>query len=119
MKVMGVSGDAPSRAESGTFRIGRHDANDQSMIAAAKLAFDFALPTEAVGAELLSLPDREVTWVRRLFEKAVGGFYDVVLSPEGWRGRTRYRVGMADRRKDRWYRQNTAYDANRCRAGPC
>jgi 5-methylcytosine-specific restriction enzyme subunit McrC len=24
-------------------------------------------------------------WVRRLFERAVGGFYDVVLSPQGWR----------------------------------
>jgi len=40
---------------------------------------------EAAGANLLSLPDREVTWVRRLFEKAIGGFYEVVLSPKGWR----------------------------------
>jgi 5-methylcytosine-specific restriction enzyme subunit McrC len=55
------------------------------MIAAAKLAFDLALPTEAAGNNVLSLPDREVTWVRRLFEKAVGGFYDVVLSPDSWR----------------------------------
>lgn len=84
MKAMGVSGHAPSRTEIGTFRFGRHDANDQLMIAAAKLAFDLALPTGAAGSELLSLPDREVTWVRRLFEKAVGGFYDVVLSPDGW-----------------------------------
>jgi 5-methylcytosine-specific restriction enzyme subunit McrC len=85
LKVMGVSGHAPSRAEIGTFRFGRCDANDQLMIAAAKLAFDLALPTEVAGTDLLYLPDREVTWVRRLFEKAVGGFYDVVLSPEGWR----------------------------------
>ena len=27
------------------------------------------------------------TWVRRLFERAVGGFYDVVLSPQGWQVR--------------------------------
>jgi 5-methylcytosine-specific restriction enzyme subunit McrC len=33
------------------------------------------------------LPDREITWVRRLFEKAVGGFYDVLLQPQGWRVR--------------------------------
>jgi 5-methylcytosine-specific restriction enzyme subunit McrC len=55
------------------------------MIAAAKLAFDLALPVEAAGSNLLLQPDREVTWVRQLFEKAVGGFYDVVLRPQGWR----------------------------------
>lgn len=85
MKSMGVSGHAPTRAESGAFRFGRCDANDQLMIAAAALAFDLALPTEAAGANVLSLPDREVMWVRRLFEKAVAGFYAVVLSPVGWR----------------------------------
>jgi len=85
MKTMGVSGNAPSRTEIDAFRLGRCDASDQLMIAAAALAFDFALPTESAGANVLSLPDREVTWVRRLFEKAVAGFYAVVLSPAGWR----------------------------------
>jgi 5-methylcytosine-specific restriction enzyme subunit McrC len=56
-------------------------------VAAAKLAIDLALPTEVAGTNVLTLPDREVTWVRRLFEKAVGGFYDVVLQPQGWRVR--------------------------------
>jgi 5-methylcytosine-specific restriction enzyme subunit McrC len=87
MKAMGVSGNAPTRAEMSADRFGRHDVDDQCMVAAAKLAFDLALPTEAAGTNLLPLPDREVTWVRRLFERAVGGFYDVVLSPEGWRVR--------------------------------
>jgi 5-methylcytosine-specific restriction enzyme subunit McrC len=54
------------------------------MVAAAWLASDLALPTESAGMNALPLPDREETWVRRLFEKAVGGFYDVVLSPRGW-----------------------------------
>ena len=36
------------------------------------------------GANVLSLPDRDEAWVRRLFERAVGGFYEVVLSPLGW-----------------------------------
>ena len=85
MKTMGVSGDAPTRAQMSTDRFGRNDADDRFMVAAAKLAFDLALPTEVSGANVLSLPDREVTWVRRLFERAVGGFYDVVLSPQGWR----------------------------------
>jgi 5-methylcytosine-specific restriction enzyme subunit McrC len=85
MKAMGVSGDAPTRAQMSTDRFGRNDADDRFMVAAAKLAFDLALPTEVAGMSVLSVPDREATWVRRLFERAVGGFYDVVLSPQGWR----------------------------------
>ena len=85
MKAMGVSGTAPTRAEMSVDRFGRHDADDRFMLAAARLAFDLALPTETKGTNVLSIPDREETWVRRLFERAVGGFYDVVLSPKGWR----------------------------------
>jgi 5-methylcytosine-specific restriction enzyme subunit McrC len=87
MKAMGVSGDAPTRAQMSTDHFGRNDADDRFMVAAAKLAFDLALPTEEPGTNVLTLPDREVTWVRRLFEKAVGGFYSVVLQPQGWRVR--------------------------------
>ena len=84
MKAMGVSGDAPTRTQMSTDRFGRNDADDRFMVAAATLALDLALPAEATGMKLLTLPDREVTWVRRLFERAVGGFYDVVLRPRGW-----------------------------------
>lgn len=87
MKAMGVSGDVPTRAQMSTDRIGRNDADDRLMVAAARLAFALALPTEAAGTNVLNLPEREATWVRRLFEKAVGGFYDVVLQPRGWRVR--------------------------------
>ncbi len=87
MKAQGVSGIAPSRAEISIDRFGRNDADDRFMVAAAKLALDLTLPTESLGSSLLSLPDREATWVRRLFERAIGGFYDVVLSPHGWRVR--------------------------------
>ena len=87
MKAMGVCGDAPTRAQMSTDLFGRNDADDRFMVAAARLAFDLALPIEAAGMNMLALPDREVTWVRRLFEKAVGGFYDVVLQPHGWRVR--------------------------------
>ena len=85
MKAMGVAGNVPTRAEMSVDRFGRLDAEDRFMVAAAKLAFELALPTEAAGTHLLALPDREATWVRKLFERAVGGFYDVVLSPKGWR----------------------------------
>lgn len=87
MKTMGVSGDAPTRAQMSTDRFGRNDADDRLMVAAARLAFDLALPTEAAGTNVLNLPERDATWVRRLFEKAVGGFYDVALQPQGWRVR--------------------------------
>jgi 5-methylcytosine-specific restriction enzyme subunit McrC len=85
MKAMGVSGNAPSRAEMSSDRFGRHDMDDQFMVAAAKLAFDLALPTESAGGNVLALPDRDVVWVRKLFERAVGGFYEVVLDPQIWK----------------------------------
>jgi len=85
MKAVGVSGDVPTRVQMSTDRFGRYDADDRFMVAAAELAFDLALPTETSSGNVLALPDREATWVRRLFERAVGGFYEVVLSPQGWR----------------------------------
>ena len=84
LKAMGVSGEAPLWAEISNIRFGRHDSEDQVMVAAAKLAFDLALPTEDEGENLLTLPDREVRWIRRLFERSVGGFYDVILRSQGW-----------------------------------
>jgi 5-methylcytosine-specific restriction enzyme subunit McrC len=85
LKRIGVTGEKPSRSEISTDRFGHHDADDQLMIMVAKLAFDLALPTESRGSKLLALPEREITWVRRLYEKAIAGFYDVVLSHSGWR----------------------------------
>lgn len=82
---MGVIGPKPTSGELAGDRFGRHDVQDVHMVYAAKLAFDLSLPTEESGIENLLSPDREESWVRRLFEKAVAGFYDVVLTPEGWR----------------------------------
>ncbi|WP_407908216.1 5-methylcytosine-specific restriction endonuclease system specificity protein McrC [Lysobacter claricitrinus] len=84
MRALGVSGESPTRAQMSTDRFGRHDADDRLMVAAAKLAFELTLPTEASGVNLLTAPDREETWVRRLFERAIGGFYEVALRPQGW-----------------------------------
>ena len=55
------------------------------MVAVAHLAFNLALPTEIAGARHLSVPDRDVTWIRKLYEKGIAGFYDVVLTNKGWR----------------------------------
>ncbi len=85
LRRMGVTGERPNRSEVSIDRFGRHDAEDQPMVAAAHLAFNLALPTEHAGAKQLSLPDREITWIRKLYEKGIAGFYDVVLSKNGWR----------------------------------
>ena len=85
LKALGVGGHPPTLAEMSADRFGRHDADDRFMVAAARLAFELALPTEAAGASALPQPDRDERWVRGLFERAVGGFYDVVLSRQGWR----------------------------------
>lgn len=84
LKRIGVTGEKPNRSEVSANHVGYHDIDDKLMIAAAHLAFDLALPTEATGIKLLALPDREIGWVRKLYEKAIAGFYDVVLSDMGW-----------------------------------
>jgi 5-methylcytosine-specific restriction enzyme subunit McrC len=77
---LGVAHGKPSRTQISADQIGRHDAADRFLVALAHLACDLALPTEEAGTEPLFAPDREIAWVRRLFERAVGGFYDVVLT---------------------------------------
>ena len=84
MKLMGVSGNVPTRAQISVEQFGRHDSDDQFMVAAAKLINDFAIPTELLGDNVLLSPERKKRWVQKLFEKAVGGFCNVVLSQDGW-----------------------------------
>ena len=84
LKTLGVDGHPPTPAEMRADRFGRHDADDRLMVAAARLAFDLALPTESAGASALPRPGRDERWVRGLFERAVGGFYGVVLTGQGW-----------------------------------
>jgi 5-methylcytosine-specific restriction enzyme subunit McrC len=93
LKQMGVLGEKPSRSDISSDRIGRHDADDQQMVTVAHLAFDLVLPTEKTGTKSLAMPNREITWVRRLYEKAVAGFYDVVLSGDGWQINAGKRIG--------------------------
>ncbi|MFZ7261144.1 5-methylcytosine-specific restriction endonuclease system specificity protein McrC [Avibacterium avium] len=85
LKHMGVVGECPSRSEISSIRLGRHEVEDKPMMAAAQLAFNLALPTEMVGSKSLFSPERKIEWIRKLYEKGVAGFYDVALSPKGWR----------------------------------
>ena len=63
---------------------GRPNIEDRRMLAAAELAFNLKLPAEDGGQTRLPTPSRDERWARMLFEAAVGGFYDTVLSPHGW-----------------------------------
>lgn len=85
---LGVTGLVPTRAQILNERFGRHDAEDRPMVVAARLAFDLKIPTEQAGEHVLLKPDDNEHWLRRLFEKAVAGFYQVTLEPRGWRVRT-------------------------------
>lgn len=85
LRTKGVSGVHPTRNELSTDRFGRNDTNDRIMIAAAQLAFEMTMPTEDNGNVNLLAPARDEVWVRHLFEKAIGGFYDATLSQLGWR----------------------------------
>lgn len=84
LRRLGVTAAPPRARQLRSDRLGRHDAHDRHMLAAARLALELALPAECAGAHALPQPDREERWVRRLFERAVGGFYRVVLKPRGW-----------------------------------
>jgi 5-methylcytosine-specific restriction enzyme subunit McrC len=84
LRLQGVAGDPPSRQQIANERFGRHDAIDQPMLAAARLAMDLALPTEEAGPHALLDPLRCVHWLRRLYEKAIGGFYRLHLNQSEW-----------------------------------
>src|SRR5690606_15571660 len=46
--------------------------------------FSLALPTEVAGQYYLTSPDTHRVWLRKLFEKAVAGFYAVTLDRREW-----------------------------------
>ena len=84
LRVQGVAGGPPTRQQISNERFGRHDQADQAMLAAARLAMDLALPTEEAGPNELIDPRRCEHWLRRLFEKAIGGFYRLHLDEAQW-----------------------------------
>ncbi|MCJ2117010.1 5-methylcytosine-specific restriction system specificity protein McrC [Methylobacterium sp. J-001] len=75
MTVQGVGGGRPSRTESSTDQIARHDADDRLMVAVATMALDLLVPAEAAGDVHLTRLDRDERLLRRIFEKAIAGFY--------------------------------------------
>ena len=86
MGRMGVGSHSSHLNDPSITSFGRLDADDRQMVAAARLAFDLALPNESEGASYLSRPHTERQWWE-LFEKAVAGFYAFVLKSPEWRVR--------------------------------
>ncbi len=85
LERLGVSKAKPINYSGKSERFGRHDISDQKMVAAADLAFSLAIPTEFDGQFHLTAPDTRKEWLRKLFEKAVAGFYAVALDKREWR----------------------------------
>ncbi len=84
---LGVTSSLSSQPEASMERLGRHNAHDPQMVAAARLAFQLALPTEMAGTQRLFVPGRDIAWVRKLCEKGIAGFYRTVLPVAGWKCR--------------------------------
>jgi 5-methylcytosine-specific restriction enzyme subunit McrC len=83
---LGVSGVRPSRATVSSDQLGRNDAEDVLMITLAQIVFDLVLPSEHEGDRTLVQLDRDEMIVWKLFEKAIGNFYEVELdATSGWR----------------------------------
>ena len=89
MGRMGVGSDLPSRAETASDQIARHEVDDRLMVSLAQAVFDLILPTEESGARALLVAQREEKGLPKLFEKAIGNILRAELPrDEGWRVRT-------------------------------
>lgn len=84
LERLGVKKGKPSGYSRKSERFGRHDIQDQIMITAAELAFSLALPTEFTGDHHLVMPDKNIYWLRKLFEKGIAGFFAVALDKAEW-----------------------------------
>ncbi|MGF9648704.1 hypothetical protein AAIH32_12050 [Pseudarthrobacter oxydans] len=79
--------DTRSTVREATVRFSRNDVQDRAVLLAARLALQLILPSNEGTGRLRrsSLTDHEF---RRLFERAVGGFYRATSSESGWQTRT-------------------------------
>lgn len=80
----GVSGPSPSLSTVAGMQRQRLLSRDRLMVAAAELLLTLAIPTTESGGRLLPLPSLEDTYLRKLFEHSVCGFYRHRLTPDGW-----------------------------------
>lgn len=86
LSSLGVSSVSTRTEPTGRFRFGRNDSQDRAVVLAAQLALQFQLPSQQRGGGIRrsGLTDHEF---RALFERAVGGFYQVTARHLGWQVR--------------------------------
>lgn len=85
LQSMGVSNKVGTTYNPLYDRTGRRNAEDRKMLSAAKLAFDLALPVNTYGRHYVTTPPDEIGFLRKLFEKAIAGFYELTLAEYGWK----------------------------------
>ena len=84
LRRRGIGGGRPSRAEFSAERFGQQDRADAIMVSAARLLFDLRLPMTVSGNHFFVSSHADMQLIRRLYEKAVAGFYNVMAVPFGW-----------------------------------
>ncbi|WP_194866724.1 5-methylcytosine restriction system specificity protein McrC [Pseudoalteromonas sp. PPB1] len=82
MKQHGVSDKLDRQYHPKYERFGNHEMADRKVLQLAALAFDLALINESAANQLYPSPDKQAYWVRKLFEKAVAGFYTAKLGKD-------------------------------------
>ena len=90
MEMAGVTGYMDSNQARKTAPLanaGWVDSHERQMLAAAQLALNLYIPTEQAGRAPLPITDRQERQGWKLYEDAVAGFYQVVLTETGWRVR--------------------------------
>lgn len=99
MHEMGVLAPAPAPDAPALENFGRHDSVDRPMVELAKLAHSLALPTEEIAEPSARHPDipipeitQDPAWLRKIFEKAVLGFFSLDAETQNWQTKS-------DRRK--------------------
>jgi len=86
LAMLGVVASRPSKQQISADTIGSHQSEDRLMVSAAMLVFEMLLPSETPGDMKLSRLERDEITLRKIFEKAVAGFYRHELRPaDGWR----------------------------------
>jgi 5-methylcytosine-specific restriction enzyme subunit McrC len=85
---LGVSAKLPTLADLSKDRLGRHDYYDREMIDLAKMALELSMPSENSGGIAHYQPDKNEHKVRRLFEKAIAGFYRYTLDEKSIKVKT-------------------------------
>ncbi|WP_020394342.1 5-methylcytosine restriction system specificity protein McrC [Thiolinea disciformis] len=92
LRRLGVSAEKPEETTIRALHFAVHQKTDQQLTEIAHLLFSFMIPNEETGKQSLVRPERDLSKIRYLYEKAVAGFYRTKLTPQGWKVSTQARL---------------------------